>query len=166
MIIAEEAYLRSVIDTARNLLPLAQKHSQKPISRIVIQTAAEWSTNLAKEAVELKDSNFDFIREGMSFIKKHQSFLKSSDKGAVIQTWATITTGSKKRRGKVQTWTAEETALIRNGAHEAAILESRSQFIASTLGIGNIEVYEAGTGEDAGGKAKFAQPLEPGIAFL
>ena len=102
----------------------------------------------------------------MSFIKKHQSFLNSSDKGVVIQTWAAITTGSKKRRGKVQTWTTEETALISNGVNEAAILESRSQFIAATLGIENIEVYEAGTGEDAGGKAKFAQPLEPGVAFL
>ena len=163
--LAEESYLRSVIDTARNLLPLAQKHSDKPIDRIVIQTAPEWSTNLAKEAVELKDSNFDFIREGMSFIKKHQSFLNSSDKEQSFRHTA-ITTGSKKRRGKVQTWTTEETALISNGVNEAAILESRSQFIAATLGIENIEVYEAGTGEDAGGKAKFAQPLEPGIAFL
>ena len=164
--LAEEAYLRDVIDTARTLLPLAQKHSEKPIDRIVIQTAPKWSADLAKEAIELKDSSFDFSREGMSFIKKHQSFLNSSDKGAVIQFWSSITTGSKKRRGKVQTWTAEEATLIRSGANEGAILESRSQFIAATLGIENIEVYEAGTGEDAGGKAKFAQPLEPGIAFL
>lgn len=164
--LAEEAYLRDVIDTARTLLPLAQKHSEKPIDRIVIQTAPKWSADLAKEAIELKDSSFDFSREGMSFIKKHHSFLNSSDKGAVIQFWSSITTGSKKRRGKVQTWTAEEATLIRSGANEGAILESRSQFIAATLGIENIEVYEAGTGEDAGGKAKFAQPLEPGIAFL
>ncbi len=66
----------------------------------------------------------------------------------------------------MQTWTPEETVLIREGADERAILEPRSQFIAATLGIDTIEVYEAGTGEDAGGKAKFAQPLEPGIAFL
>ena len=56
--------------------------------------------------------------------------------------------------------------MITNGASEGEILESGSQFIAASLGIENIEVYEAGTGEDAGGKAKFAQPLEPGIAFL
>jgi hypothetical protein len=102
----------------------------------------------------------------MSFIRSHRSFVNSNDKGAVIQTWSAITTGSKKRRGKVQTWTVEETALIRNGVNERAILETRSKFIAATLGIESIEVYEAGTGEDAGGKAKFAQPLEPGIAFL
>ena len=166
VILAEEAYLRSVIDTARSLLPLAQKHSEKLIDRIVIQTAPEWTVNLAKEAIKLKDSNFDFIRQGMSFIKNHQTFVDSIDKGAVIQIWSSITTGSKKRRGKIQTWTSQETALITNGASEGAILESRSQFIAATLGIENIEVYEAGTGEDAGGKAKFAQPLEPGIAFL
>ena len=65
----------------------------------------------------------------------------------------------------MQTWITKETAPTSNGANEAAILESRSQFIAATLGIENIEVYEAGTGEDAGAKAKFAQPLEPGVAF-
>ena len=102
----------------------------------------------------------------MSYIYNHQTFVDSFDKVAVIRVWSSITTGSKKRRGKVQTWSSEETALITNGASEGEILESGSQFIAASLGIENIEVYEAGTGEDAGGKAKFAQPLEPGIAFL
>ena len=166
VILAQEAYLRSVIDTARSLLPLAQKHSEKLIDRVVIQTAPEWIANLAKEAIKLKDSNFDFSGQGMSYIKNHQTFIDSIDKGAVIRVWSSITTGSKKRRGKVQTWSSEETALITNGASEGEILESGSQFIAASLGIENIEVYEAGTGEDAGGKAKFAQPLEPGIAFL
>ena len=116
VILAQEAYLRSVIDTARSLLPLAQKHSEKLIDRVVIQTAPEWIANLAKDAIKLKDSNFDFSRQGMSYIKNHQTFVDSIDKGAVIQVWSSITTGSKKRRGKVQTWSSEETALITNGA--------------------------------------------------
>ena len=41
-----------------------------------------------------------------------------------------------------------------------------SEFIAQALGVTSVEAYHAGEGEDVAGKAKFAFPLEPGIAFL
>ena len=49
---------------------------------------------------------------------------------------------------------------------EIHILENNRQFIAASLGINQVEVYEAGSGDDVGGKASFALPLEPGLAFI
>ena len=49
---------------------------------------------------------------------------------------------------------------------ELSILDADRHFIATSLGIKQVDVYEAGLGEDVGGKARFAMPLEPGIAFV
>ena len=42
-LLAEENYLKSVIDTSRNLLTLAQRHSDSPLQNMVIQTAPSWA---------------------------------------------------------------------------------------------------------------------------
>ena len=57
-------------------------------------------------------------------------------------------------------------ALVSIPDKEIHILENNRQFIATSLGINQVEVYEAGSGEDVGGKAGFALPLEPGLAFV
>ena len=68
--------------------------------------------------------------------------------------------------GKIQTWTEEEKTLVSIPDKEIHILENNRQFIAASLGINQVEVYEAGSGDDVGGKAGFAIPLEPGLAFI
>ena len=165
-LLAEENYLKSVIDTSRNLLTLAQKHSDSPLQNMVIQTAASWAQELACVAVSLSRQDFNFHEHGMDHIKSHTVFTSSENKGQVMQMWSTITRGSKKKRGKIQTWTDEEKALVSIPDKEIHILENNRQFIATSLGINQVEVYEAGSGEDVGGKAGFALPLEPGLAFV
>ena len=49
---------------------------------------------------------------------------------------------------------------------ETKVINANSGFIASELGVESVEAYAAGQGEDVGGKAKLASPLEPGIAFV
>ena len=164
--IAMEKYLRSVIDTSRNLMSLAAKHTDKPLSRLVIQTSSSWAQKLANDAISLADGGFDFQKSGINYLKEHSAFISSNDKGLVMQTWASLTIGNKKRRGKIQTWTEEDKFLISVDGLEADILRDNSAFISDALGIEKVEVYEAGTGIDVGGKAKFAIPLEPGIAFV
>ena len=49
---------------------------------------------------------------------------------------------------------------------EASVINMNSNFIAHALGVSSVKAYPAGEGEDVAGKARFAFPLEPGIAFL
>ena len=49
---------------------------------------------------------------------------------------------------------------------ETKVINANSVFIATELGVETVEAYGAGQGEDVGGKAKLASPLEPGIAFV
>ena len=77
-----------------------------------------------------------------------------------------LTTGSKKKRGRVHSWSVTERTLISDSLDETAVIEANSAFIAAALGVSSLEVYPAGEGEDVAGKASLAFPLEPGIAFL
>ena len=166
LILAEEGALKNLIDSARNVKGLAERHSEKPVSRLVIQTTPDWKRDLLIEALDLADSEFDFMREGAAFIQQHAVFADEAKRGEVMQYWRTLTIGSKKTRGRVFTLRDSEKALIRSKHDETASIEAAISFIADAIDIKSIEVYVAGEGEDISGKARFAAPLLPGLAFL
>jgi leucyl-tRNA synthetase len=165
-ILAEEEYVKNIISSARNLRTLAERHSKKPISRVVIQTSPIWKSNLASEAIKLYFSEFDFKANGQEHVKSLEIFNEESTRGEVFHTWNSITVGGKKTRGKIYTWSDGSRYLLSQGIDELGIISANSDFIASALGVENVEAYRVGEGEDVGGKARISFPLEPGIAFL
>ena len=60
-ILARESYLREVIESARNLRGLAERHSDTEISGVVIQTAPAWKVELSREAIKLSNEDFDLV---------------------------------------------------------------------------------------------------------
>ena len=100
----------------------------------------------------------------MDHIKSHTAFTSSENKGQVMQMWSTITRGSKKKRGKIQTWTDEEKALVSIPDKEIHILENNRQFIATSLGINQVEVYEAGSERTSVGR-RFCITIRTGLGF-
>ena len=82
-----------------------------------------------------------------------------------MQFWRMLVVGQKKRRGRVYTWGDKERTLVSDQFDEVEFIAKNAEFIASALGIGSIEVYRAGEGEDVAGKARTSLPLEPGIAW-
>ena len=93
-------------------------------------------------------------------------FKNDKIKGEVFQAWSSFTTGSKKKRGHIHTWSDGEKSMISMEIDETEVINVNSGFIASELGVKIVEAYGVGQGEDVGGKAKLASPLEPGIAFV
>ena len=85
LILAEEGALKNLIDSARNVKGLAERHSEKPVSRLVIQTTPDWKRDLLIEALDLADSEFDFMREGTAFIQQHAVFADEAKRGEVMQ---------------------------------------------------------------------------------
>tara|TARA_B100000029_G_scaffold265654_3_gene261779 strand:- start:8002 stop:10896 length:2895 start_codon:yes stop_codon:yes gene_type:complete len=164
--LAIEQYIKQIISSGRNLRVLAERYSEKEISRAVIQTSPIWKLDLASEAIRLNSENFDFKKGGQEYVKSLEIFRDDSIKGAVFQTWSSITSGSKRSRGKVHVWSEGEKDLISNRINESEVINNNSDFIAEALGVESIEAYMVGEGEDIGGKAKISFPLEPGIAFL
>ena len=164
--LAKERYLRNVISSARNLRSMAEKHSEGGISRVVIQTSAQWKSDLARESLRLDSEGFDFKKDGQSHVQSLPIFQNEAMRGEIFQTWMALTVGSKKKRGRIHTWPEGDVSLIRSGLNEAEVLSSNSDFLAEALDVKHVSVYSVGEGEDVAGKARVAFPLEPGIAFL
>ena len=165
-ILAEEEYVKTLISSGRNLRTLAERHSEEPISRVVIQTSPKWKSDLASEAIKLHLSGFDFKELGQEHVKSLDIFKEESSRGEVFHTWNSITIGGKKNRGKLYTWSDGERYLLSEGIDEVGIISANSDFISSALGVETVEAYPVGEAEDVGGKARISFPLEPGIAFL
>ena len=165
-ILARESYLRGVIESARNLRGLAERHSDAEISGVVIQTAPSWKVELSREAVNLASEDFDFKLKGQDYLKSMAIFENESLRGEIFQTWMALTMGSKKKRGRIHTWAEGEKELVSSGLDESEVINSAAGFIATALGVKSVIAYPVGEGEDIGGKARFAFPLEPGIAFV
>jgi leucyl-tRNA synthetase len=165
-ILARESYLRGVIESARNLRGLAERHSDAEISGVVIQTAPSWKVELSREAVNLASEDFDFKAKGQDHLKSMAIFENEALRGEIFQTWMALTMGSKKKRGRIHTWAEGEKELILSGLDESEVINSAADFIATVLEVNSVAAYPVGEGEDIGGKARFAFPLEPGIAFV
>ena len=165
IVLGQEEYLRRVIDRARSVRELAERHTEGELSAVIIQTAQEWKANLASQAVRMHADDFDFKQGGNKFLQTQQCFQDESTKGDVMQYWRTIVVGQKKRRGRIYTWGEQERALVSSEYDEIGFIAQNSAFIGAALGIENVEVYRAGDGEDVAGKARTSLPLEPGIAW-
>jgi len=165
-VLALENYIKEIISSGRNLRALAERYSDNEITRVVIQTSPAWKSDLASEAISLHEAGFDFKEKGQSHVKSLEAFKDESTRGEVFQTWNSITIGGKKTRGRIHTWLEGERALISEEINEVEVIKENSDFIASALGVDSIEVHSVGESEDVGGKARFAFPLEPGIAFV
>ena len=165
-VLAREAYLKELISSGRGLRELAERHTKEKITRVVIQTSPAWKEELARESIHLDSEGFDFKSRGMDHLKSMEVFSDEQMRGEVMQTWMTLTMGSKKKRGRIHTWSQGEKQLVLSAIDEASTINMDSDFIAQALGVSSVEAYPAGEGEDVAGKARFAFPLEPGIAFL
>ena len=87
-------------------------------------------------------------------------------RGEGIQTWQSFTTGNKKTRGKIYTWSEAEKCLINARFNESEFINNNADFIANTLSVDNVFSYDVGDGDDVAGKARVSSPLNPGIAFV
>ena len=56
--------------------------------------------------------------------------------------------------------------MLRDALDESEIIQSTADVIRDELGVEVLRVQVAGEGEEVGGKASFAFPSEPGIAYL
>ena len=166
IVMGQEEYLKRVIDRARSVRELAERHTEGTLSAVIIQTANDWKAILASQAIQMHNDDFDFKAGGNKFLQAQKCFQDESTKGDVMQFWRALVVGQKKRRGRIYTWGEQELALLSSSEFdEVDFISNNADFIASTLGIESVEVYRAGEGEDVAGKARTSLPLEPGIAW-
>ncbi len=164
-VIAKEEYLREVINNARNVRQLAERHSDGPLQAVVIQTATSWKKDLTMSATRMYSEDFDFKEGGNKFLQTQAIFQDEVMRGDVMQLWRNLVVGHKKRRGRIHTYSDGQRMLISTNFDETNFLIENATFISNALEIPEVVVHVAGEGEDVAGKAKSSMPLEPGIAW-
>ena len=95
--LAMEEYLRELIDSARNIKILAQKHSEGPITKMVTNIAS-MEIRVSFQSIEMSLSDFDFRAKGQDYLKNLPIFSNESLRGEIFQTWMSMTSGTKKER--------------------------------------------------------------------
>lgn len=157
-ILARELFIQSFIDQARQMKELAERHLEGKATSVTIQCAEEWKGELVRTGIELLES--DFPMKGAMGEIMSRPFAQDADiRGLVPGAW-------KRIMKQLYRWSPAERNVLKENLNEIEILLDATDFIRTELGIENVNIYAVGDGEDIGGKAKFAFPSEPGIAYL
>lgn len=157
-LLAGEVYLLSLLDQARQMKGLAEGHIEGDISSMTIQCAEEWKGELVRFAIQLQESGF-VMKKAMGEVMQ-QPF-------AQVEGVKPLVAGVMKRVMKqLFNWSPAYKEMLCAVVDEVGVLTDAADFIAADIGVESVTIQTAGEGEDVGGKAKFAFPAEPGIAFL
>ena len=156
--LASEKFLQLILDQARQMKTLAERHIDGGLSSITIQCAEEWKASLVRTGIELLENDFP-MKQAMKEIMSRPFSQDEEIRPLIPSAW-------KRIMKQMYKWSPSEKDVIKAGLDEVEILTSASDFLANELGINEISIYLVGNGEDVGGKAKFAFPSEPGIAYI
>ena len=157
-VLAAEIFLQSVIDQARQMKGLAERHLDEEVTSMTIQCAEGWKGEMVRKGIELVESDFP-MKKAMGEMMSQPFAQSDGIKPLVAGAW-------KRVMKQLFRWSPTYRAVLMANLDEVAVLISAKDFIAAELGIENVQVHQAGDGVDVGGKAKFAFPSEPGIAYL
>ena len=152
-----ETLLRSVLDSARRIKEVAERHLDGPAQSATVVVAPTWKRTMAVEAL-------DFIESGES-PKKFVSHLSQMDiaqgdrKGEMIAYWG------KKMLPQIFKWDDASRILLRSSLDEVEAISSGSSFIAYELGLHSVQVVLGESEQDQTGRSGGSMPLAPSIVY-
>ncbi len=152
-----EVYLQLVLDQARHVKRLAERKGSTPMTSLVFQTSSDLPKHLTRFAIEYESKGGD-LRGAMGEVMRLPETQDDGVRKQVPQIWKKIVDRHYKR-------TPEERRMIVIDLDEQAVLSQNAEFIAQELGLLEVSCWKAGDGEDVGGKAAVAAPLQPALAF-
>jgi len=158
-ILLEEQYLRSFLEQARSVREMALRHMDGEPSEMVVQTAPDWKHDMARTGLEVQASG-ESIKTAFGLLQSRSYWDDDEIRAQVGDLW------KRKMLPQLFRWNPSQKAMIASGLDEATVLAGSAGFICAELGLSALSVHVAGEGEDVGGKARFAFPLEPGVAFI
>jgi len=152
-----ETLLRSVLDSARRIKDVAERHLDGPAQSATIVVSPTWKRVMAVEALE-------YLEQGGS-PKKFVAHLSQMDiaqgdrKGEIIGYWG------KKMLPQVFKWDDASRILLRSSLDEVEAISTRASFIAEELGLQSVHVVLGESSEDDTGRAGGSLPLAPAIVY-
>ena len=127
------------------------------MTSLVFQTSSDLPKHLTCFAIEYESTGGD-LRSAMGDVMSLPETQDEEIRGQVPQMWKKTVERHYKR-------TPDEKRMITLNLDEQDILTRNAEFIAQELDLAEVQCWKAGDGEDVGGKAAVAAPLQPALAF-
>ena len=136
---------------------LAARHLESEPSEIIIQCAEGWKGELCRMGMDLQEEGFE-MKSALKVIMTREFAHDSDTRKQIPGVW-------KRVLKQLFKWSPDDKGILRVGIDEVETITTAAEFIAAELSVDSVRVWVAGEGVDIGGKARFAFPLEPGIAY-
>lgn len=157
LVLSGEHYIRDILDQARKVQNVAERHLGGPASKATFVISPDWKRTLAKAALT-------HVREGghpKQFLPILQSLpmAQGERKGEIIGFWG------KKMLPQVFKWDDLSREMVLSALDEATVLEDAKTFIADELNLDHVSIVVAETDADDTGRAHSAMPLSPAVVY-
>jgi leucyl-tRNA synthetase len=155
--LASEQYIRDVLEQARKVHVVAERHLGAPATEATFVVAPAWKRDMAQAALA-------FIAEGghpKQFMPVLQAMpmAQGERKEEIIGHWA------KKMLPQVFKWDDASREVVSSSMNEADVLSQASAFIAAELNLQAVHVVVGESDEDTTERASSAMPLAPSIIY-
>lgn len=157
VLLSGEQYIRDVLEQARKVRVVAERHLGAPAQRATFVVAPAWKRDLARAALT-------FLDEGghpKQFMPVLQALplAQGERKGEIVGFW------SKKMLPQVFKWDDASRAVVQSALDESLVLNNAAAFIAAELGLNEVVVVLGESDEDETQRAASAMPLSPAIVY-
>jgi leucyl-tRNA synthetase len=153
----QEAHLRDMLDQARRVKTVAERHLQGPATKATFVISAPWRRTLAESA--LRHLAADQPIKAFGGTVASLGLVDASRTGELMGFWG------KRMLPQVFKWDDETRRILLSGLDEAANLAANALFIAQTLGLEQVEVVLAESPEDLTERGGAAMPFAPSVVF-
>lgn len=153
----QEAHLRDMLDQARRVKTVAERHLDGPAQHATFVVSAQWRRSLGEAALQHLAAD----RPIKAFAGQVASLglVDPSRTGELMGFWG------KRMLPQVFKWDDETRRMLLSGLDEAANLAANAGFIADTLGLQQVTVVVAETAEDTTDRGGAAMPFAPSVVF-
>jgi leucyl-tRNA synthetase len=157
VLLAGEHYIRDVLEQARKVRVVAERHLGEPASVATLVVAPAWKRELARSALS-------FLAEGghpkrFMPVLQEMPMVQGERKGEILGFWG------KKMLPQVFKWDDASREVVGSTMDEATVLREASAFIAAELGLTSVRVVLGESEDDDTGRAGSTMPLAPAVVY-
>ena len=152
-----EYIMRGVLENARKVKTIAQKHLGDNAKKLTLIISPEWKSLLSRSAIEYLNEGGNVKQFAQQL--KQMSFVNQNNIAEVMNFW------NKRMIAQVFKWDDKAKSLILDEIDELEILTERAAFIADELNLSEVEVVSAENYLGKDGRENSALPLNPSIVF-
>jgi leucyl-tRNA synthetase len=152
-----EALIRDLLEQARKVRSVAERHIDGDATSLTIVTSAAWRNTMAEMALtHLSEGNN--VKTFMGILTQSE-LAQGETRGERLGFW------NKRMLPQVFKWDDEKKRILLSTLDETQVYANASDFIAEELGLASVGIVRGESEEDETGKAGVAMPLSPAFIY-